>query len=155
MVRVMASGVFDILHPGHIFFLEEAKKLGNELVVVVARDSTARKLKHQPIMNEDVRLKMVTALKPVDIAILGHEDDIFKTVEEIRPDIIVLGYDQNFDEKYIEEECKKRGLNVTVIRLPKYTESDLNGTRKIIGKIIAAYAFQKEMEKEEKGEAKK
>lgn len=151
----MASGVFDILHPGHIFFLEEAKKLGNELVVVVARDSTARKLKHQPIMNEDVRLKMVTALKPVDIAILGHEDDIFKTVEEIRPDIIVLGYDQNFDEKYIEEECKKRGLNVTVIRLPKYTESDLNGTRKIIGKIIAAYAFQKEMEKEEKGEAKK
>ncbi|MEM0078078.1 MAG: adenylyltransferase/cytidyltransferase family protein [Thermoplasmata archaeon] len=155
MVRVMASGVFDILHPGHIFFLEEAKKLGNELVVVVARDSTARKLKHQPIMNEDVRLKMVTALKPVDIAILGHEDDIFKTVEEIRPDIIVLGYDQNFDEKYIEEECKKRGLKVTVIRLPKYTESDLNGTRKIIGKIIAAYAFQKEMEKEEKGEAKK
>ena len=155
MVRVMASGVFDILHPGHIFFLEEAKKLGNELVVVVARDSTARKLKHQPIMNEDVRLKMVTALKPVDIAILGHEDDIFKTVEEIRPDIIVLGYDQNFDEKYIEEECKKRGLNVTVIRLPKYTESDLNGTRKIIRKIIAAYAFQKEMEKEEKGEAKK
>ncbi|MEM0165889.1 MAG: adenylyltransferase/cytidyltransferase family protein [Thermoplasmata archaeon] len=155
MVRVMASGVFDILHPGHIFFLEEAKKLGNELVVVVARDSTARKLKHQPIMNEDVRLKMVTALKPVDIAILGHEDDIFKTVEEIKPDIIVLGYDQNFDEKYIEEECKKRGLNVTVIRLPKYTESDLNGTRKIIGKIIAAYAFQKEMEKEEKGEAKK
>ena len=150
----MASGVFDILHPGHIFFLEEAKKLGNELVVVVARDSTARKLKHQPIMNEDVRLKMVTALKPVDIAILGHEDDIFKTVEEIRPDIIVLGYDQNFDEKYIEEECKKRGLKVTVIRLPKYTESDLNGTRKIIGKIIAAYAFQKEME-EEQGEAKK
>ncbi|MEM2937978.1 MAG: adenylyltransferase/cytidyltransferase family protein, partial [Thermoplasmata archaeon] len=147
--------VFDILHPGHIFFLEEAKKLGNELVVVVARDSTARKLKHQPIMNEDVRLKMVTALKPVDIAILGHEDDIFKTVEEIKPDIIVLGYDQNFDEKYIEEECKKRGLKVTVIRLPKYTESDLNGTRKIIGKIIAAYAFQKEMEKEEKGEAKK
>ena len=44
---------------------------------------------------------------------------------------------------------------MTVIRLPKYTESDLNGTRKIIGKIIAAYAFQKEMEKEEKGEAKK
>ena len=155
MVRVMASGVFDILHPGHIFFLEEAKKLGNELVVVVARDSTARKLKHQPIMNEDVRLKMVTALKPVDIDVLGHEDEIFKTVEEIKPDIIVLGYDQNFDEKYIEEECKKRGLKVTVIRLPKYTESDLNGTRKIIGKIIAAYAFQKEMEKEEKGEAKK
>lgn len=149
MVRVMASGVFDILHPGHIFFLEEAKKLGDELVVVVARDSTARKLKHQPIMNEEIRLRMVSSLKPVDRAILGHEDDMFKTVEEVRPDIIVLGYDQVFDENLIVEECKRRGMNVRVVRMPKYSDSDLNGTRKIIGKIIAAYAFQREIEEKE------
>lgn len=155
LVRVMASGVFDILHPGHIFFLEEAKKLGDELVVVVARDSTARKLKHQPIMSEDIRLKMVSSLKPVDRAVLGHEDDIFKTVEEIRPDIIVLGYDQVFDENYIIQECRKRGLNVRVVRMPKFSGSDLNGTRKIIGKIIAAYAFQKEIEQQEKEVAKR
>ncbi len=146
VVRVMASGVFDILHLGHVYFLEEAKKLGDELIVVVARDSTARKLKHQPIMPEHVRVKMVEALKPVDKAILGHEDDMFKTVEEIKPDIIVLGYDQVFNEKYIEDECRKRGLKVKVVRLGKFTGSDLNGTRKIIGKIISAYAFQKEIE---------
>ncbi len=150
----MASGVFDILHPGHIFFLEEAKKLGDQLVVVVARDSTARRLKHQPIMNEEIRLKMVSSLKPVDMAVLGHENDMFKTVEELKPDIIVLGYDQVFDEKVILEECRRRGLNVKVVRLPKYSGSDLNGTRKIIGKILAAYAFQKEIEQEEKGEKK-
>lgn len=146
----MATGVFDILHLGHVYFLQEAKKLGDELVVVVARDSTARKLKHQPIMNEDVRAKMVAALKPVDKVVLGHEGDMFKTVEEIKPDIIVLGYDQVFDENYIINECKKRGLNVKVVRLQKFTESDLNGTRKIIGKILSAYAFQKEIEYYEK-----
>ncbi len=136
MVRVMASGVFDILHPGHVLFLQEAKKLGDELVVVVARDSTATRFKHKPIMPENVRRFLVEALKPVDRAILGHEDDMYKTVEEIKPDIIVLGYDQKFDEREIEEECRKRGLDVKVVRLKKYGDSDLNGTRKIIYKIV-------------------
>ncbi len=136
MVRVMATGVFDILHPGHVLFLQEAKKLGDELYVVVARDSTAAKLKHRPIMSEEARRFMVEALKPVDRAVVGYEDDMYRIVEEIQPDIIVLGYDQKFDEKEIEEECKKRGLNVKVIRLGKYGEGDLNGTRKIIYRIV-------------------
>jgi len=136
MVRVMATGVFDILHPGHVFFLQEAKKLGDELVVVVARDSTVERLKHKPVMNEEIRRFMVESLKPVDRAVLGHEDDMYKTVEEVKPDIIVLGYDQKFSEEEIEEECKKRGLKVKVVRLKKYGESDLNGTRKIIFKIV-------------------
>ncbi len=136
MVRVMASGVFDIIHPGHILFLQEAKKLGDELVVVVARDSTAEKFKHRPIMPENVRRFIVESLKPVDRAVLGHEDDMYRTVEEIKPDIIALGYDQKFDEREIKEECMRRGLNVKVIRLKKYGDSDLNGTRKIIYKIV-------------------
>ncbi len=136
MVRVMATGVFDILHPGHVLFLREAKKLGDELVVVVARDSTVERLKHKPIMNEEIRRFMVDSLKPVDRAVLGHKDDMYKTVEDVRPDIIVLGYDQKFDEKEIEEECRKRGIKVKVVRLKKYGDSDLNGTRKIIFKIV-------------------
>ncbi len=136
MVRVMATGVFDILHPGHVLFLREAKKLGDELVVVVARDSTVERLKHKPIMNEEIRRFMVESLKPVDRAVLGHKDDMYKTVEDLRPDIIVLGYDQKFDEKEIEEECRKRGIKVKVVRLKKYGDSDLNGTRKIIFKIV-------------------
>ncbi len=136
MVRVMATGVFDILHPGHVIFLKEAKKLGDELVVVVARDSTAAKLKHMPIMREEARRFLVESLKPVDSAILGNEDDMYRTVEDIKPDIIVLGYDQNFKEDDIKRECNKRGINVQVVRLEKYGESDLNGTRKIINKIV-------------------
>ena len=136
MVRVMATGVFDILHPGHVLFLKEAKKLGDELVVVIARDSTVKKFKHKPIMSEEERRFMVDSLKPVDRAVLGYEDDMYRIVEEIKPDIIVLGYDQRFNENEIKKECEKRNLRVKVVRLPKFGDSDLNGTRKIIYKIV-------------------
>ena len=148
MVRVMASGVFDLLHPGHLYYLKEAKKLGDELVVVVATDNTVRKRKHEPITPQDMRLEMVRALKPVDMAVLGHEDDMFKTVEELKPDIIALGYDQDFDEKWLEEELGKRGLKAKLVRLGQLSQ-DLNGTRKIIRKIIDWYEFRKRMEEVE------
>ena len=149
MVRVMASGVFDILHPGHIYYLEEAKKLGDELFVVVAKDSTVRKQKHEPITLESMRLEMVKALKPVDKAVLGHEDDRYRIVEELKPDIIALGYDQKDDEEKIKNDLKKRGLNIKVVRMPELAH-DLSGTKKIIQKIIDWYSFQKKMEKVEK-----
>ncbi|MEM3855888.1 MAG: adenylyltransferase/cytidyltransferase family protein [Candidatus Micrarchaeaceae archaeon] len=139
MTKVMATGVFDILHLGHIYFLTEAKKLGGELVVVVARDSTAERLKRKPIMDENTRLKIVSSLKVVDEARLGNKDDIFKTVEEIKPNIIALGYDQKFDEKKIEKECLRRGLRVKVVRIGKYVGGDLSATRKIISKIVSTY----------------
>ncbi|MEM0159371.1 MAG: adenylyltransferase/cytidyltransferase family protein [Candidatus Micrarchaeaceae archaeon] len=139
MTKVMATGVFDILHLGHIYFLTEAKKLGDELVVVVARDSTAERLKRKPIMDENIRLKIVSSLKVVDEARLGNKDDIFKTVEEIKPNIIALGYDQKFDEKKIEKECLRRGLKVKVVRIGKYVGGDLSATRKIISKIVSTY----------------
>ncbi len=132
----MATGVFDILHPGHVMFLREAKKMGDELVVVVARDSTAERMKHRPIMHEEARRFMVESLKPVDRAVLGHEDDMYRVVEEIKPDVIVLGYDQKFSEEEIERECRKRGLKTRVVRLHRYGEGDINGTRKIIYKIV-------------------
>ncbi len=135
MTRVMASGVFDILHTGHVHYLIEAKKLGDELVVVVATDNTVRKNKHEPITPELMRLELVNALKPVDMAVLGDERDMFKVVEKIRPDIIAIGYDQTFDEKDLEERLAQRGMKVKVVRLSKF-EDDLNGTRKIIRKII-------------------
>ena len=148
MVRVMASGVFDLLHPGHLYYLKEAKKLGDELVVVVATDNTVRKRKHEPITPQEMRLEMVEALKPVDRAVLGHEDDMFKTVEELKPDIIALGYDQDFDEKWLEEELKKRGMDIKVVRIGPLS-ADLNATRKLIQKIIDWYEFQKRMEEVE------
>jgi len=148
MVKVMATGTFDLLHMGHIYYLREAKKLGDKLVVVVARDSTVRKLKHEPVTPEKMRLDLIRELKVVDEAVLGHEDDMYAIVEEIKPDIIALGYDQIHDEEKIKHELKKRKLGVHVVRLPKYSKmDDLNGTRRIIGKIISAYEFQKNMEK--------
>ncbi len=133
-LRVMTTGVFDILHLGHIHMLQEAKSYGDELVVVVARDDTARKRKHDPVNAEDVRVQLVQALKPVDRAVLGHRGDIFRIVEEVRPDIIALGFDQEFDEERIQEECKDRGVDLQVVRLSHH-DHELDGTRKIIKRI--------------------
>lgn len=136
MVRVMATGVFDILHLGHLHYLEESKKLGDELVVVVATDTTVRKRKHEPITPEKMRCELVASLKPVDKAVLGREGgDIFEIVKDLRPDIITLGYDQPFDQHNLEKELAKRGLMVKVVRMP-HLDHDLDGTRKIISKII-------------------
>ncbi|HUU47534.1 MAG TPA: adenylyltransferase/cytidyltransferase family protein [Nitrosopumilaceae archaeon] len=115
---VLAGGVFDIIHPGHIHTLNAAKDLGDVLVVVIATDKTAEKMKKRlPLHTQDQRKTLVDALLMVDLSVIGHEDDIFKTVELIRPQIIALGYDQMHQEKSITEGCKKINLNITVARL--------------------------------------
>lgn len=115
---VLAGGVFDIIHPGHIHTLNAAKDLGDVLVVVIATDKTAEKMKKRlPLHTQDQRKMLVDALLMVDLSVIGHEDDIFKTVELIRPQIIALGYDQMHQEKSITEGCKKINLNITVARL--------------------------------------
>lgn len=144
MVRVMATGVFDLIHLGHLYFLQEAKKLGDELVVVVATDKTARNLKHIPVTPQDMRVEIVAALKPVDKAVLGYEDDRYRIVKELKPDIIALGYDQQHDEQQIKSDLKEMGMNVKVVRLTPL-EYDLDGTRKIIRKVIDWYIFQTRM----------
>lgn len=149
-VRVMATGVFDIIHLGHLHYLEESKKLGDELVVVVATDSTVRKRKHEPVTPEKMRLELVRSLKPVDRAVLGKEGaDIFEIVRELKPDIITIGYDQPFDERDLEEELKGRGLSVRVVRMP-HLDHDLDGTRKIIRKIVEFHTLNKRLSEVEK-----
>jgi len=151
MVRVMATGVFDLLHPGHLHFLQSAKNLGDELVVVVATDATVRRRKHEPVTPQEMRREMVAALKMVDRAIVGREDDIYKTVEEVRPDIIALGYDQTFREEDVRKELEQRGLKVQIVRLSKDQSGfDLDGTRKIISKVEQGLSFQKQSSAVEK-----
>jgi len=153
MVKVMATGTFDILHLGHIYYLRESKKLGDKLVVVVATDKTVRRLKHEPVNPEEIRLKLIKELKIVDEAYIGHEDDIYEIVNEIKPDIISLGFDQIHDKEKIQNELNKRKINAKIVRLQKYNGgSDLEGTRKIISKIISAYEFQKNIERIESNE---
>jgi len=115
---VLAGGVFDIIHPGHIHTLNAAKALGDVLIVVIATDKTAEKMKKRlPLHNQDQRKMLVDALSVVDLSVVGHERDIFKTVEFIQPQIIALGYDQIHQEKFITEGCRKINLDVTVARL--------------------------------------
>jgi cytidyltransferase-like protein len=115
---VLAGGVFDIIHPGHIHTLNSAKLLGDVLVVVVATDKTAVKMKKRiPLHNQIHRQNLVNSLSMVDLSLIGHEDDIFKTVEMVKPEIIALGYDQIHQEKFITDGCRKLNLNVKVARL--------------------------------------
>jgi len=115
---VLAGGVFDIIHPGHIHTLNDAKKLGDVLVVVVATDKTAIKMKkREPLHSAELRQEIVSSLNMVDLCIIGDEENIFKTVAIVKPQIIALGYDQTHQEKFITDGCKKIDLNVTVARL--------------------------------------
>lgn len=115
---VLTGGVFDIIHPGHIFTLSSAKNLGDVLIVVVARDKTVLKNKNRnPMNNEIQRLELVRSIKFVDTAILGSDNDIYETVLKVRPDIIALGYDQKHNKLDLEEKMKARGLSIKIVRL--------------------------------------
>jgi cytidyltransferase-like protein len=115
---VLAGGVFDIIHPGHIHTLRAAKDLGNVLVVVIATDKTAQKMKKRiPLHNMELRRDLVRSLSMVDYTIVGYEGDIFKSVKMIKPNIIALGYDQVHQERFIVDGCKKIGINVSIARL--------------------------------------
>ena len=138
-MKVMATGTFDILHPGHGVYLEESKKLGGEdaeLYVVVARDVTVKKRKRVPIVGEDQRLELIKMLKPVTDAFLGDENgDVFKIVHEIDPDIITVGSDQDYDINKLQEAIDKQGLKAKAVRIEKYRDCELDSSCKIIKKI--------------------
>ena len=139
--KVLVAGTFDIIHPGHIYLINEAKKLG-KVIVNVARDSTVKRIKNKvPVIPEEQRLEVIRNIKGVYKARLGNEgSDLLKVVEEEKPDIILLGPNQNFDEKTIEQELKRRGLQVEVKRLKeKNNNYQLCSTSKIIKRIIQLY----------------
>jgi FAD synthetase len=135
MTRVLATGTFDILHPGHILYLRKAKELGDELYVIVSRDSMVQH-KSKPILPEQQRLQVVQALEMVDHAELGSERDIFEPLTLIKPDIIALGFDQYFDENKLQEDLEKRHIPSKVMRLPYHDRGNLSGTENIIREII-------------------
>ena len=136
LIRVLATGTFDLLHPGHLMYLEQSRALGDELVVIVARDANV-KHKPRPIIPQDQRLLMVSALRTVDRAVLGSESDMFQPIEELEPDIITLGYDQHFDVVLLKEELATRGIHATVVRLEEHDPCPLCSSRMIVAKALA------------------
>jgi FAD synthetase len=135
MTTVVATGTFTLIHPGHVLYLEEAKKLGDRLIVIVARDTMVEKRKNHKYVPEEQRLSVVKSLKPVDDAVLGDDEDIYKPIMRIKPDIIALGKDQDFNEEELAEELHRRGLKTRVVRIQKYWKDGLHSSRHIIAKI--------------------
>jgi FAD synthetase len=138
---VLASGVFDLLHLGHVRFLEAAKKAGGpnaELVVIIARDSTVQERKREkPIMPENQRCALVESLKVVDCAILGFEDfDMGKVIEKIKPDVIAVGHDQEGIKKALREYIEETGSKIRIIQIGRFEDDELNSSSKIKQKII-------------------
>jgi FAD synthetase len=135
----MVAGTFDIIHEGHIKMLWSAKSLAGddgELVVVVARDENVRKYKkREPILEESIRAYIVKNLKPVDRVVLGERDPI-ESVLKLRPDVIALGYDQWADENWLREELLKRGLDVEIVRLPRFGDSSSSS---IVRRVIKLF----------------
>ncbi len=141
---VLASGVFDLLHLGHVRFLEEAKRAGGrnaELVVIVARDSTVETRKGaKPVMPEDQRRALVESLRVVDEAILGYENfSMDMVIDKIKPDVIALGYDQRDVTRAVEDAIARKGLKIKVVRIGKFGANALDSSSEIKRKIIEEY----------------
>lgn len=136
----MATGSFDILHPGHIYYLSKAKALGSRLIVVVARDSSIELFKkRKPLFNETERAELLGSLKMVDIAVLGNRisgrEGIFSIIRKYRPDIIAMGYDQKPGAGRLRRWLKENGINAKVVRIscsPHKRRNKSSFIRKII-----------------------
>jgi len=141
---VLASGTFDLIHLGHVKYLEEAKKAGGknaELIVIVARDSTVEKRKgKRTVMPEDQRRALVESLKVVDEAILGFEGfSIDKVIEKITPDLVAVGHDQEGIEREVRKAIEDKKFNVQVVRIGRFGKKELNSSSKIMRKIVESF----------------
>src|SRR3989338_4757016 len=123
MTTAMCFGTFDILHPGHLYFLRECRKYGDKLVVVIARDSTVEKIKgKKPKYDERERKEHMKELNIANKVVLGYEEDPYEIIEEINPDVICLGYDQDSFSENLREILEKRGMTPKIMRMRSYRE---------------------------------
>jgi FAD synthetase len=144
---VLATGAFDLLHLGHVRFLEASKRRGGrgaKLVVVVARDKTVLNRKGQlPILPEDQRRELVSSLRAVDKAILGHTHlDLLGILMEVRPDIISVGYDQKQIKASVSRLLKKERLSIRLVQIPKFGTDGLNSSTRIKQRVAKRWPNQ-------------
>jgi FAD synthetase len=138
--RVVAQGTFDILHPGHVHYLREAAARGDELHAIVARRENVSH-KAPPVLPNRQRRDVVSALAVVDHARVGHPRDFFVPIEEIAPDVIVLGHDQHHDADTVRSRLAERGIDCEVTRAsaldPRYPDEQLS-TGEIVDRVVEA-----------------
>jgi FAD synthetase len=140
---VLIGGVFDVIHPGHIELLRRAKSLAGEsgrLIVIIARDSTVEKMRGKPpIIPQEARKFIVENLKPVDEAMLGFDPpSIERVLAAVKPDVVVLGYDQDYLKKTLEEAIGRLGIKVEIVKMEKFKAYTPNSSS-IIKQRIAEY----------------
>ncbi|MCB9798121.1 adenylyltransferase/cytidyltransferase family protein [Candidatus Nomurabacteria bacterium] len=124
-MKAMLFGTFDGLHVGHIDLLRQAQELADEVVVLVAQDSTVEKVKGaRPIQTIEERMQVLKAIKGIDKVIAGHPDDVYARIEQIRPDCIILGYDQNAFVEKLEHILEERKMPAQIIRAKKYQAAE-------------------------------
>ncbi len=124
MKKVLVFGSFDMLHKGHLDFFRQARKHGDKLIAVVARDRTIKQLKgKKPRQKEKTRLKNVA--EHVDKALLGNKTNKYAIVKRINPDIICLGYDQNSFTKDLKKHFKKKIIRLKPYKPHKYKSSKI------------------------------
>lgn len=117
----MAFGSFDLLHKGHLYYLNESKKYGDKLIVVVSRDDNIIGFKGKnPLYKEEERLEKVKKLSIADKVILGNKGNIFEILSEIKPNVICLGYDQKPTDKELKKELNLRNINAEVVRIKAF-----------------------------------
>ena len=142
---MLATGVFDLLHIGHLRFLEESKKRGgpsSKLVVVVARDKTVVRRKGKgPVVPEEQRRKLVAALRVVDRAVLGKEElDLLGVLKEVKPDIVCVGYDQNEIRIAVTRLIKIERLAIRVVRIRRLGPSAFSSSSKLKNRVARVWA---------------
>jgi FAD synthetase len=128
----MATGVFDLLHPGHIYYLEASRLLGDELIVVVANDQVVQRTKGAPLFDAKARAHMVGALRCVDEVVIPIETEptrYYQTVLDIAPDIITLGHDQRFSEDELTKDLAQHGWHGKVVRMEKYPDGEISSSK--------------------------
>ena len=137
--KVLIAGTFDLIHPGHIYLINEAAKLGDVYVVVATDKNREIYSGDAPIVPEKQRLAVIKSIKNVRGAKLGrHDNDTLKTVKEMQPDIVLLGPDQKYSIKTLKKGLIDIGLvNIDVRRLETYYEKyELHSSSQIKQKII-------------------
>ncbi|MFP3192537.1 MAG: DUF357 domain-containing protein [Thermoproteus sp.] len=136
--KVLIAGTFELLHPGHISYMEQAWRLGR-VVAVVSRDVNAAKIKGRSIaIPAENRARVVSSIYYVHKARIGYEDDMLRVVEEEKPDVVLLGANQPFDERPLAEKLRRRGVEAQILRANPY-DCDLCSTTKIINKILETF----------------
>jgi FAD synthetase len=117
---VMCFGTFDLLHLGHFNYFQQAKKYGDYLIVVVARDKTKLKQKKKTLFSEQERVQLIQQIKIVDEAALGYFQDHYRIIMEKKPDIICLGYDQQVSIGQLKKWLDEQSLVCRIIRLKPF-----------------------------------